>query len=424
MAAESSKVLFCTVGATPQVVTETVWCLLRQNWRPDRIDVVTTAFKLDFIRKSLQTANGPLGRLMNCPPSVTVHVPRRGGEDHYAVEAGQDYSVPPDVLRDVNDQDEAARMGNLILCVIAGITNDPNTKLHVSLAGGCKTMSAHALIALSLVGRAVDRASHVLVDPKYEDHPDFWYPDQGGRLNTKEELWRHRQEGKPLSEPTLDPAAAKDKIILVPTPAPLMRNRVVKGEVLSRLDLLDLMQKANLATALEQDPCVTLHVHENSISTHGVKIELSPKHFAVYRLLATARQEKWSGSGPEGVGTGHSGWLTYTHIADADTRHSGTAIRDLMTQFVRDAELYAGRFADADNSNTSNWSNAIRPNDDRQRVENIQGNLAQDITNLPKVIANEVELDAAAVLAPQRNSSKRGQARFGLKVPSEKIEIV
>ena len=45
------------------------------------------------------------------------------------------------------------------------ITADPQASLHVSIAGGRKTMGFYVGYALSLFGRAQDRLSHVLVPP-------------------------------------------------------------------------------------------------------------------------------------------------------------------------------------------------------------------------------------------------------------------
>jgi hypothetical protein len=59
---------------------------------------------------------------------------------------------------------------------IRTLTVDPATSLHVSIAGGRKTMGFYAGYALSLYGRSQDRLSHVLVSADYESHPQFYYP--------------------------------------------------------------------------------------------------------------------------------------------------------------------------------------------------------------------------------------------------------
>ena len=53
------------------------------------------------------------------------------------------------------------------------ITADPAASLHVSIAGGRKTMGFYAGYALSLFGRAQDQLSHVLVSPSFELLKEF-----------------------------------------------------------------------------------------------------------------------------------------------------------------------------------------------------------------------------------------------------------
>jgi hypothetical protein len=54
--------------------------------------------------------------------------------------------------------------------------------LHVSIAGGRKTMGFLAGHALSLFGRPQDRLSHVLVADSFVTRPDFFYPPKSPRV--------------------------------------------------------------------------------------------------------------------------------------------------------------------------------------------------------------------------------------------------
>jgi len=65
--------------------------------------------------------------------------------------------------------------------------------LHVSIAGGRKTMGFYAGYALSLYGREQDQLSHVLVSSHYESHPQFYYPTP--YPNT---IYSHDKSNKPL----------------------------------------------------------------------------------------------------------------------------------------------------------------------------------------------------------------------------------
>ena len=61
-----------------------------------------------------------------------------------------------------------AAVADFITEEVRAITADPNASLHVSIAGGRKTMGFYVGYALSLFGRAQDRLSHVLVPPSLE----------------------------------------------------------------------------------------------------------------------------------------------------------------------------------------------------------------------------------------------------------------
>jgi hypothetical protein len=61
---------------------------------------------------------------------------------------------------------------------------DPECALHVSIAGGRKTMGFYLGYALSLYGRPQDRLSHVLVSEPFENSMDFFYPTPYSRVLT------------------------------------------------------------------------------------------------------------------------------------------------------------------------------------------------------------------------------------------------
>ena len=59
--------------------------------------------------------------------------------------------------------------------------------LHVSIAGGRKTMGFYLGYAFSLFARPQDALSHILVSSPFEGHPDFFFPPaQPRRLTTRD----------------------------------------------------------------------------------------------------------------------------------------------------------------------------------------------------------------------------------------------
>ncbi len=175
------RTLLVTGGATPQVVTETVWALAQasQPWLPDEIILATTASGARIYREGqperglrpLLGAQGQLAALFThlagegaALPPVAVLVPEADGQ-------------PVDDLRTARD---VALFAEMLLARVAELTARPDGRLHVSLAGGRKTMSFVAGQVLSLLGRPQDVLSHVLVEPpELEFRPDFWWPGDG-----------------------------------------------------------------------------------------------------------------------------------------------------------------------------------------------------------------------------------------------------
>lgn len=425
------RILLCTIGATPQVVTETVWALLNQRespWRPDEIHIVTTAFALTRIREGLQRPDGPLASLLQVsPPPVTVHVPCTDRTEEVflplkALEGDEGarerqyapVAVSDGALRDINSESDAAAMGNLILRLMVGFVSDPEAELHVSLAGGRKTMSAHALMALGLVGRPRDEATHVLVSPEFEDHPDFWHPDQeGGALNTKEDL-----RTSPRPSPSLSPTSAK--VVLVRTPVPLMRYEVEHSEDLENLDLVDLVALANLASVLERNPHVFLDTRSNTISAGGVSRKLGAKLFAVYRLIATAKAGLWSGTGRDGCGPDDRGWLSFEQICTG-TADGGKRIDLRFLEFLKDAITAESKDPDDDRTINEWIENCVKETRPSIKLKHVRNNLSPNLGNLDEAIRKSFGRAAASFLLP--TGSKTRPVRFGLEIPPDRIKI-
>ncbi|MGD1036626.1 MAG: CRISPR-associated ring nuclease Csm6 [Roseiarcus sp.] len=435
------RILLATIGATPAVVTETVWALMRERkpaWVPDEIHIVTTAFKLRDVRKALQAPDGPLaGLLGGRPPPCFVHVPRGGGgvdlfAPPRAAEALASVEASSDALADVNSLDDAAAMGDAILRLMGEFTADPSTQVHLSLAGGRKTMSAHALLALTLLGRPSDEASHVLVGPPhlYEDHPEFWHPDQGGLIHAKEDLRK-----TPRPAPTLDPAGAK--ITLVPTPAPMLRDAIDERLVASgRLSLRAVVDELNLAARLREQPEIVVDARRNVLLANGVEARLSPKMFAQYRLLAEARSERWPGVAP-GVDA-LAGWLSVPLLCVGATP-DGARLDERLLRLLRQAVSAGGGDPD-DNPSVRQWESVVIETDPKKKLAFAEAAI-ESLTRLRDAIDEAFPHAAARILEPghlagaegKRGPDKKfhpdgsirceGAGGFGLSLPPESIVI-
>lgn len=170
------RVLLAAAGMTPQVLTETLYALGQQMepFFPTEVHVVTTMPGRERILLELLGEESPWFRRLYRDydfPKPTF------GAEHIRVIAHED--AP---LADIRNEAENAVAADTIAAQVRELTADADCALHVSIAGGRKTMGYFAGAALSLYGRAQDRLSHVLVSEAYEGNTQFFYPSPRQRV--------------------------------------------------------------------------------------------------------------------------------------------------------------------------------------------------------------------------------------------------
>ena len=157
--------LVCSVGLSPQVVTEAVFAVARDKptERPTELVLLTTPEGATLAKETLlDPMNGALARLAGeqdwtwLPEvSVRIVVPETEGEL-----AGQ------------------AAISDVALGLLRELCDDAEAMVHVVLTGGRKTAAAATALAMALVARQQDRMSHVLVDERFVGNPAFFFPPQ------------------------------------------------------------------------------------------------------------------------------------------------------------------------------------------------------------------------------------------------------
>jgi|25BtaG_2_1085352.scaffolds.fasta_scaffold00039_6 CRISPR-associated protein (TIGR02584 family) len=173
---EPRKVFLAVSGMSPQIITETLYALIQEkHWIPDEVHLITTEQGKQNAVLQLLEGERHFQRLLK---DYQVNQPVLFSEQNIAVIQDANGQVLAD-LRTPQDNETAA---DTICTVIRELTSDADTELHVSLAGGRKTMGFYAGYALSLFGRPQDRLSHVLVSEGYESLRDFFYPTPTTRV--------------------------------------------------------------------------------------------------------------------------------------------------------------------------------------------------------------------------------------------------
>ncbi|KFB75339.1 CRISPR-associated ring nuclease Csm6 [Candidatus Accumulibacter cognatus] len=181
------RILIAVTGLSPQIVTETLYALAvaptASPFIPTEIHLISTRSGAEKARLALLSEEPGwfhrLSRDYALPPihfsADTIHVL-------------EDVNGKP--LEDIRSPEDNRRAADGITGIIREFTADPDCALHVSIAGGRKTMGFFLGYALSLYGRPQDKLSHVLVSEPFEASIGFYYPTPashvlempGGRL--------------------------------------------------------------------------------------------------------------------------------------------------------------------------------------------------------------------------------------------------
>ena len=168
----SRRILLAVTGLSPQIVTETLYALAIATdppFIPTEIHLVTTAEGAERARLAL--LSDKLGwfhrlRLDYALPPIAF--------DATHIHVLRDTDGRP--MSDIRSPQDNLACADFITEQVRTLTADPDTALHVSIAGGRKTMGFFLGYALSLFGRPQDRLSHVLVSEPFENTWAFFYP--------------------------------------------------------------------------------------------------------------------------------------------------------------------------------------------------------------------------------------------------------
>ncbi len=261
------RVMLVVTGLSPQVITETVFALARANAAavPTEIHVINTAEGAERARLSLLTRDpGWFHRL--CQDWNLPGI-RFGSEQIHML---CDASGAP--LADIRAPEDNERTADFITEKVREFTSDPGSALHVSIAGGRKTMGYYAGYALSLFGRPQDRLSHVLVSEPFESSWDFFYPTPYSRVITTRD--------NKLAD------TADAKVTLAEIPFVSLRGdlptRLAKGNA-------SFSETVNAARRALEPPTLVIDLAGRCVLASGERVPMGPADLAFYTVFARNR---------------------------------------------------------------------------------------------------------------------------------------
>jgi len=267
----SRRVLLLVSGLSPQIVTETLYSVAVQRkppFVPTEVRLATTAEGAERAWLSLLSSDpGWFARLCREYELPPIRF------DESCIEVLVDAECRP--MADIRSAADSELAANQIAELVRELTADPSSAVHVSIAGGRKTMSFCAGYALSLFGRPQDRMSHVLVSSPYESHPEFFYPTRQSRI-----IYTAPPDSRPL-----DTRAAE--VTLAEIPFVRLRDWIPPQDLRKASTFATLVHITQ--TSLEP-PELVLMPAERRITAGGVSVQLPPAEFAFYAWLARRRK--------------------------------------------------------------------------------------------------------------------------------------
>lgn len=279
------RTLVFVAGASPQIITETVWALCQRRPVPEtKVFVLTTKSGQRHIERLLFGRSGAWIALRRDYPSAKKF---RLVPEHVLLLPGPD-SRP---LEDVRSDADSEAAGNFILDFVRTYTAPHCPPLHASLAGGRKTMGYLLGIAMVLYGRVDDRLSHVLVRPSLLEGTDFFYPPRGHHFVRVETPLGF--ERIPTNEIAVD---------LADLPFPRLRLLHETGELQPK-SFSHLVKQLQDRLGQFVRPTVQIDLTRNRLVCGGEEIRISPLRAGIYALLAQRRRSHIPGVQCQGCPT-------------------------------------------------------------------------------------------------------------------------
>jgi CRISPR-associated protein (TIGR02584 family) len=308
------KILMVALGLSPQIVTETVYALAvqrRPRWIPAEVHVFTTSEGAERVRLALLPAGqnwfGRLRKEYRLPAiqfgEAEIHVLRDGAGDE---------------LVDIRTKRDNEAAANGLSAAVRALTEDGNTELHVSIAGGRKTMGFFAGYALSLYGRRQDRLSHVLVDANWENHPEFFYPTIASRV-----IYTPPPSSRPLD-------TAKARVELAEIPFVRMRELSEGGRGPEGFG----KAVRRVQTRLIERAALTIDFNQREIRVGGERIPMAPAEMAFAAVFARRAAAGLDGLECPGEGPdpelGAAYLQEYRRLASRDVERTERSLREGM----------------------------------------------------------------------------------------------
>ena len=186
MTSARRKILIAGMGTSPAVLTNVVWALAHGEKPvvPDEIVVFITKNGKTLLKKEIFD-DGVWTDILKSLAREGIDIEGKLIFGETSIRSIPD--VRGNEIDDLRTGDDNLRAADFMLGELRKYTEDNGTELHVSIAGGRKTMSALLFSCMSLLGREQDKVYHVLLPPVLEGGvaPTFYYPKRNATYTAR-----------------------------------------------------------------------------------------------------------------------------------------------------------------------------------------------------------------------------------------------
>ncbi len=256
------RILLAVSGMSPQILTETLYAIAvtekETPFIPTEIHLISTS---EGARRAvLELLHPQTGKFHQFCRDYTLTGIEFNEHNVYAIE-----NKNGDPLSDIKTPENNEAAADFITEIVSQLTRDENAALHVSIAGGRKTMGYYLGYALSLYGRAQDRLSHVLISENYEGLHDFFYP-------TIESHVIYDRNKNPLD-------TQKAEVMLAEIPFVRLRTGLPEHLLNGKAGFSETIE---LARNFDVTPQLTVDLKQRCFYANSVQVKMSSVNFAFY----------------------------------------------------------------------------------------------------------------------------------------------
>jgi len=368
----ANRILIVVSGLSPQVVTETIYALTQENksrpFVPTRVIVVTTGDGAQTAEKALFE---PADQFRKLCKEYRLTGMRFAPMD---IRCARDSEGRVDA--DAHDEASLNRMGDLLLKTMCEFAQ-PDSALHVSIAGGRKSMSYLAGTVLALMGRRQDRLSHVVLgDARLERNPFFFFP-----LKNKKPL-KHTnpRTGKTVTVPHADATIRLADV-------PFLRLAEILPKPLIDLErpsaLTTLIAEAQKALTEPERGVVKIDTYTRTIKCNNRLVPFPLIEFALYYSLARRSAHGMHLRASDEECLDYLEHLSHVTPEGAALRHQG--------RYPDNAQrLFEQWFWTEHNNKKPLWQHDLKESDQKDRLAQRSTKFGPNRTNVNKRLRNSL----------------------------------